>query len=201
VDDFTLLAVHIRVHTTEAPSRGEEARLPQPLSTAAGGALPALDAYTSLQSVPFHPSRLFLPIPEGRTVSGVAPLAAVERRVGCSVNSSCGSLSPLDPASGVIHCCELPCCTLRSVEGVTTRPSRVCVSVWSAPCSWDPSCERPVCHCGCVGSSPCTVVTLRRVRAGGDVRRGFKCVPQFPRTGRIPLRCLPSCPCCGLLRA
>jgi hypothetical protein len=55
---------------------------------------------------------------------GVAPLVDRERRVGCSMDSSCELLSSLDPAWGSVHCCEVPCRTLEasaSIKGVTFR--------------------------------------------------------------------------------
>ena len=39
----------------------------------------------------------------------VAPLVDRERRVGCSMDSSCELLRSLDPASVSVHCCEVPC--------------------------------------------------------------------------------------------
>jgi hypothetical protein len=55
-----------------------------------------------------------------------------ERRVGCSMDSSCELLSSVDPASGSVHCCQVPCRTLRSVSKHPSRGDvrayRVCVS-------------------------------------------------------------------------
>jgi hypothetical protein len=48
---------------------------------------------------------------------GVAPLVDRERRVGCSMDSSCELLSSLYPASGSVHCCEVPCRTARRKQG------------------------------------------------------------------------------------
>jgi hypothetical protein len=62
--------------------------------------------------VPFHPSRLFLPIPGCCAACGVTPLDDRERRVGCSMDSSCELLRSIDPASGSVHCCEMPCRTV-----------------------------------------------------------------------------------------
>jgi hypothetical protein len=39
-----------------------------------------------------------------------------ERRVWCSMDSSCELLSSLDPASRSVHGCEVPCRTLRSIS-------------------------------------------------------------------------------------
>jgi hypothetical protein len=71
------------------------------------GALPASSAriHTPARCTTFHPQRPFLPIPVGWAACGVAPLVDRERRVGCSMDSSCELLRSLDPASVSVHCC------------------------------------------------------------------------------------------------
>ena len=74
-----------------------------------GGRSRSARIHTPARCTTFHPQRPFLPIPVGWAACGVAPLVDRERRVGCSMDSSCELLRSLDPASVSVHCCEVPC--------------------------------------------------------------------------------------------
>jgi hypothetical protein len=54
-------------------------------------------------------SKTILAHPCGLGSLRVAPLVDRERRVGCSMDSSCELLCSLDPASVSVYCCEVPC--------------------------------------------------------------------------------------------
>ena len=95
-------------------------------SATAGRTLPARLAYTRLRGVP-HSILKDHSCPSlwaGQPAGYVAPLGdreSKERRVGCSMDSSCELLRSLDPASVSVHCCEVPCRTLlRNISKVVT---------------------------------------------------------------------------------
>jgi hypothetical protein len=61
-------------------------------------------------------TRLVLSTAGSWAACGVAPLIDRERRVGCSMDSTCELLRSLDAASGSVHRCQVPCRTARSIS-------------------------------------------------------------------------------------
>ena len=54
--------------------------------------------------------------PWASAACGVAPLVDRQRRVGCSMDSSCELLRSLCRVWGSVHCCGVPCRTMRSIS-------------------------------------------------------------------------------------